>query len=666
MSLLKPPNIDSRTSINIADQTQLLMREYLGWDSSAHGGEAGKALIDIFAHLCSLVVDRINRAPEKNFLAFLDLLGNTLTPATSASVPLSFTLNSSAAEGVLVPSGTRLFAPAPAGATEPVYFETEEDLWLTTLELQSFLSSKDSTSYTDLTALINNSGAPKPLFEESGLTYYFGFALPENRTLPTGLAVVIYFDIESPDYFPASINETTIDTLEWRFNLGDDPTNPTIYGEDHTQQLTNSGKIIFEVPDNFALQTIQTDKADSKTAITNYWLQVKAKNNADNSNPFNSNPVHLKWLAANTVMATQMATVTDEILGSSTGNPGQTVQIFHHPVRTGQRLQVKEREATIGNQPSTQAEWTSWEEVGDFYASIPSDRHYMLNHDSGKVTFGNGQNGKIPPVGVRNIRVTSYQYGGGSQGNVPAGTVTGFWSPINWVEKVTNYGPARGGSDTESYESLLERAPKVLRHRNRAVTESDYEDLAKLASTEVALALCVPLIDLAVDAFKINMITDDNKDEKAGVGKVSLIIVPKTDDTKPTPSQRLIQQVKDYILPRAPSLVSLSVVGPLYLQVNVTLTVHVTSVQLIDYVRKIAHGKITEFLHPLTGRGGQGWTFGREPHASDFYSMLNTVHGIDYVESLDIAVGGTDGSEAILATKRFLICSGEHKIHLSQ
>lgn len=658
MSLLKPPNIDSRTSINIADQTQQLMCAYLGWDSSADGGEAGKALTAIFAHLCSLVVDRINRAPEKNFLAFLDLLGNSLTPATSASVPLSFTLTSSAAEGVLVPSGTRLFAPAPAGATEPVYFETEEDLWLTTLELQSFLSSKDSTSYTDLTALINNSGAPKPLFEESGLTYYFGFALPENRTLPTGLAVVIYFDIESPDYSPATIKETIIDTLEWRF--GDDPTNPIIYVEDHTQQLTNSGKIIFEVPDNFALQTIQTDKADSKTAITNYWLQVKAKNNA-----YNSHPAHLKWLAANTVMATQMATITDEILGSSTGNPGQTLQIFHHPVRTGQRLEVRERETTIGNQASTQAKWTSWVEVGDFYASIPSDRHYMLDHDSGKVTFGNGQTGMIPPVGVRNIRVTSYQYGGSSQGNVPAGTVTGFWSPINWIDKVTNYGPARGGSDTESYESLLERAPKVLRHRNRAVTESDYEDLAKLASTEVALALCVPLIDLAVDAFKINMMTDDNKDDKAGVGKVSLIIVPKTDDTKPTPSQVLIQQVKDYILPLAPSLVALSVVGPLYLEVNITLKVRLTSEQLKLYVEKILKSKLEEFLHPLTGRDGMGWAFGREPHASDFYSMLNDVQGVDYVESLEIAFGSSQGIEAIRATKRFLICSGKHEIDYS-
>jgi len=658
VSFIQPPIIDARTSADIAEQTRQLMCKFLGWDSSADGGEAGKALTAIFAHLCSLVVDRINRAPEKNFLAFLDLLGNTLTPAISARVPLSFTTTSSAVEGVLVPSGTRLFAPAPAGATEPVYFETEEDLWLTTLKLQSFLSSKDSTSYTDLTPLINNSGASvKQLFEESGLTYYFGFALPENRTLPTGLPVVIYFEIESPAYFPAIIkgNTNVVDTLEWEYATGPSSWR-SLYVENQTQQLTASGKIIFEIPIDFAPQPIQTVKDDAKTVITNYWLRVKAKNNT-----YNSNPAHIKWVAINTVMATQAATVTNEILGSSTGNPGQTMQLFRHPVRIGQRLEVNERSSTIGNQPSIQEKWMPWKEVVDFYASNPSDRHYILDRDSGKVTFGNGQNGMIPPVGVRNIRLQSYQFGGGSQGNVSAGTVTGFWSPIAQVDKVTNYGTARGGSDTESYASLLERTPKVLRHRNRAITESDYEDLAKLASTEVALAYCAPLIDLAENAYTVNL-TDD--DEKAGVGKVSLIIVPNTDDTKPLPSQLLIQQVKNYILPLAPSLVALSVVGPLYLPVNITLQVHVTSEQLQPSVEKTLQSKLAEFLHPLTGRDGMGWAFGREPHASDFYSMLNEVQGINYVESLDIAFGSSDGSKPIRDTKRFLICSGVHSITL--
>ncbi len=40
----------------------------------------GFALAQIFARYCEIVIERINLAPDKNFLAYLDLLGNTLLP----------------------------------------------------------------------------------------------------------------------------------------------------------------------------------------------------------------------------------------------------------------------------------------------------------------------------------------------------------------------------------------------------------------------------------------------------------------------------------------------------------------------------------------------------------------------------------------------------------
>ena len=87
------PLIDKRTPAEIAEQTRELLRDNLqdyGWNEQSDGGEAGRALVGVFAHYCGLVIERINRAPEKNFLAFLDLLGNSLTPPRPAQAPLSF------------------------------------------------------------------------------------------------------------------------------------------------------------------------------------------------------------------------------------------------------------------------------------------------------------------------------------------------------------------------------------------------------------------------------------------------------------------------------------------------------------------------------------------------------------------------------------------------
>ena len=54
-----------------------------------------------------------------------------------------------------------------------------------------------------------------------------------------------------------------------------------------------------------------------------------------------------------------------------------------------------------------------------------------------------------------------------------------------------NLEPARGGVDAETLASLRQRGPRAIRHHDRAVTIEDYEDLAMLASPEVARAKCV-------------------------------------------------------------------------------------------------------------------------------------------------------------------------------
>src|SRR5262249_39074901 len=46
---------------------------------------------------------------------------------------------------------------------------------------------------------------------------------------------------------------------------------------------------------------------------------------------------------------------------------------------------------------------------------------------------------------------------------------------------------------------------------------------------------------------------------------------------------------------------------------------------------------IERFLHPLTGGpDGEGWDFGRLPHASDLYPLLSAICGVGYIGSLKI------------------------------
>ncbi|MDG3548139.1 hypothetical protein [Methanobacterium formicicum] len=86
------------------------------------------ALIKIFAHMQKQVLDRLNKVPEKNLIAFLDTLGIKLLPAQPAIAPITFKLSEQNTEQILIPSRTQI-------AAGDVVFETEKNMLATPSKL---------------------------------------------------------------------------------------------------------------------------------------------------------------------------------------------------------------------------------------------------------------------------------------------------------------------------------------------------------------------------------------------------------------------------------------------------------------------------------------------------------------------------------------------------
>jgi len=254
----------------------------------------------------------------------------------------------------------------------------------------------------------------------------------------------------------------------------------------------------------------------------------------------------------------------------------------------------------------------------------------------------------VPPIGIGNVRLTFYQTGGGSAGNRPAGSIVQLKTTVPYIDKVTNTEPAAGGADAEPVESVLDRVPREVRHGGRAVTSEDYEDLARLASPEVARAKCVPLANLIVDPLS---------EQPPIPGDVSVIVVPRSTEAKPLPSLELIRRVEDYVEAANVPTVRVSVVGPLYIRVDVKAEVGLASLEGATTVLADIQQRVASFLHPLTGgMDGTGWDFGRRPHESDFYALIEAVPGVDHVRSLDVIE--VEDLPGVTLTGRFLVYSG--------
>src|SRR5207247_345554 len=146
----------------------------------------------------------------------------------------------------------------------------------------------------------------------------------------------------------------------------------------------------------------------------------------------------------------------DEIVGGSSGTPGQTLQLAFRPVLKGTlRLEVKEG-----------LEFEAWVEVEDFFKSTGKDKHFVLNRTTGEIHFGNGEQGRIPVANPdeldTNIVAREYRYGGGKKGNVVAGQLNNLPGSVPGVDTnaITNLRPAVGGRDEESLEEAKLRAPQ--------------------------------------------------------------------------------------------------------------------------------------------------------------------------------------------------------------
>ena len=278
------------------------------------------------------------------------------------------------------------------------------------------------------------------------------------------------------------------------------------------------------------------------------------------------------------MLAAHRFTLQNEVLGSSHAAPDQVFEVRRTPVLEGELVQVLESassdveqgdqdvsSAGIEIDPAAgasrpRAHWTAWQAVDDFLESGPDDRHYVVDRGRGLIGFGDGRRGRIPPAGSNNIRLRRYESGGGARGNLPKGALNQLRTAVPYIESVVNPIAAVGGADLESADLVRDRGATTLRHRQRAVTYEDYEDLARLASPQVSRVECIPLYDLAAEPA--------SRGQQPGV--VSLIVVPTSRAARPVPDAEALRQVRDYLDRRRNPATELVVVGPDYVQISVS------------------------------------------------------------------------------------------------
>jgi len=309
---------------------------------------------------------------------------------------------------------------------------------------------------------------------------------------------------------------------------------------------------------------------------------------------------------------------------SSTGLPFQKIKLRHSSIiKDSQIVEVRESD----NQ------WHTWNEVSDFDASKPEDRHYIIDLENGVMTFGDGINGYIPQQAENNILVVKYTAGGGDIGNIAPYSIRKIADPPIYGITIKNRKSAIGGKNAESLAEAKNRIRKELKNRHRTVTSDDFEKLAlSTPGIRVARAKALPLYHPQYPVVEIP-------------NSVSIVVVPYilADNKKayPEPGDGFLKTVCNHLKDKRLTTTKIHVIGPRFIKVNVKTSVKINPKMSSETVRINVEDVLKKFLDPLKGGPEKtGWPFGREVLKSEIYQVIENVTGVICVASISLSAEG--------------------------
>lgn len=494
-------------------------------------GHLNNVVLDVVANELFFVPAKLPESVRDS----LRLIGYEMKSATPASVDVLFKIAKvfSTAQ-VLIPDASRSATIADDSGSPIIYFETTSGLTIARSDqfgavFHGQYTAPDTFAYTDRTAAANSgSGIVQTVNAKDVL--FFGHAnvlwddigVTVNAQSDLGIGVWEYFDNGTDDVHPSHVEdlgngtlELTIDSLlgvqnragaivSVRLSSGlATQTAESYYGGGNKITIGLMGQVIPSTDPNDYLVGTQWKELNNLTDNTvlfdatghvTYELPQTAVRNwrPTTINGFTgyflrfrivelgpSAPVSTLSLGRirmdqgkqyALLESVQGRSVIAETLGSSNGDDGQS-------------FQTQQTDFIVGSE-EVRVDGVPWTRVENFLDSEPADQHYrieLVEKDRARIIFGDGSNGKVPPIGVGNI-VIDYRFGANDDGNVGANTVTVDKQSLSFIESITNPRAAAGWNQSQSADAgSLERAKAEgvasLRIRDVALSPDDAVEL---------------------------------------------------------------------------------------------------------------------------------------------------------------------------------------------
>lgn len=635
---LIPPDLDDRTFQNIVDEAKSRIPAYINGWTDHNVSDPGVTLIELFAWMTELILYRQNQVPDRLYVKMMEMMGLNLQPPQAAVADVTFQLSTPSNTSINIKAGTEV-ATTQTEQQSAIIFTTDEPLTIAPPQLEQVITYRQGNQQVTKSQIIDRLRQPgevmnlfsqKPRPDDA---LYFGFsdAVDLSRHL-----LEFYFDCV--EGHGSGIDET-LPPLVWETAVSQDS-----YGElqwqrcavelDETRGLNVPGRIQVHC---HTFEPLIIPFSDARLC----WLRLRVlpqdaypPPDPRRMRPYVETPqvrqitVHT---IGGTVQATQSQTIKREMLGYSSGLPGQTFHLQSAPLlppdpARGETLVVQlpnnGKEETWELQPAFQRPSNS-QHVYQF-------KQYTLDVASGEIRLPPAQTladgsvliyGAIPPRGA-SIWFNSYRFGGGSHGNVAAYELNTLKTAVPQINRVYNRQPARGGQDQETLDAAKLRAPHALHARNRAVTAADFEHHARQAGVALGRVKCLQ--------------PEPGWSESVNPGVVYLLLLPavKNPSGRLTARELVMPQadrdrVETHLNQRRLLTTRLEVVEATLIPVSAAVQCRLAPGADKSTLYEAILARLHAYLNPLAGGPEEtGWPFGRDLYTYDVYHCLQNLPGV--------------------------------------
>lgn len=640
------PNLDDRRFDDLVAELRARLASHVPeWELAP--GDPGWALIDVLAWLAETILYRANLIPERQRLAFLDLLGLPLRPAAAARGLVCIDAPANAPQPVaLLAAGSRLRAGA-------VTCTTVAELQPCALELQAVQKARlDEATLAargvrleELRALYARPVAPfepRALDPAGGADFaqaldgalWLALLRPRNapqdaaalraalagRTLSLGLAP----DDAAPDELVARALPARALKLELvHARSGAEPGWLALeVSADGSLGARQPGVLRLRLPANALLAPpVYDDPKDAGLGVRPpalpagrsgdelvHWLRLSCPD---------APGLKLAWLGFNAVDVVALDQRRDVLLAVGDGRPDQVCALPDGNVDAASL--ILEVETATGRE--------RWHAVTRFAGAGRDAAVYVLDAASGRITFGDGIRGRVPAPG-RRIRAVEYRHGGGAAGNLAAGQLRAVVEAPTL--RVRHERALRGGADAETVAEAERRLPDWLNHRERAVTAADFK----------ALALETPGSGIGRAEVVRGLVPGDTlaalrRDVPGAVAVFVLAARAADDPTPPRPSAAQLREVWAWLRERCPIGTELYVLSPRFVPLAVSVAVGVRDPAVERETLARVEAALRAWLGALGGGAdGRGWPLGRAVDPEELRAVAARVDGVVRVPSL--------------------------------